>query len=61
MKKVLDWFEQTRLGQTCGVIIAPILLFMIIIPLYMVLGGVATAAILAPIKFVVWVFSNLSF
>lgn len=39
-------------------IIAPIAFFMIIIPLYMVLTGAATAVILAPIKFVVWMFGG---
>jgi hypothetical protein len=55
------WFEETKLGQLFSILMAPILLFMVVIPLYMVLGGAATAIILAPIKFVVWVFSNISF
>lgn len=46
------WFK-----DTLDVLMAPFLLFMIIIPLYMVLSGTFTAVILAPIKFVVWLFS----
>jgi hypothetical protein len=50
------WFQ-----DTLDVISLPFLLFMVIIPFYMVLSGSVTAVILAPIKFVVWVFSQISF
>jgi hypothetical protein len=61
MKKFNKWVEETKLGQLFGALSIPILMFMVIIPLYMVLSGTVTAVILAPIKFVVWVFSNISF
>lgn len=55
--KLPKFMKSKWFGDTLDVIIAPIAFFMVIIPLYMVLTGAATAVILAPIKFVVWLFS----
>jgi hypothetical protein len=61
MGKFAKWLEESKLGQLFSALSIPILMFMVIIPFYMVLSGSVTAVILAPIKFVVWVFSRISF